>query len=128
MFRPLPGEAPGAEGVLAGAEGLVLIALALLSSKALIQLPRHMVRTPYVTFALGYVLGFGYVFSVIANFGILTRQRTQVLPMLFVLLCLPGSQRGQQPADDATDAAEGEDEAANGAGPRPRRVGTERAR
>ena len=32
---------------------------------------------------------FAYAFSAIANFGILTRERVQVLPFLFVPLSLP---------------------------------------
>ena len=43
----------------------------------------------YVTFSLAYLAMFGYAFSAIANFGILTRERVQVLPFLFVPLCLP---------------------------------------
>ncbi len=49
----------------------------------------HVLRSEaYVTFALAYILMFGYAFSAIANFGILTRERVQVLPFLFVPLSL----------------------------------------
>jgi hypothetical protein len=44
---------------------------------------------PYVAFALTFVLVFVAAFGVISNFGILARQRTQVLPFVFVLLSLP---------------------------------------
>ena len=46
-------------------------------------------RRPYATFAFAYTLMFVYAFAAIANFGILSRQRTQVLPFVFVLLALP---------------------------------------
>jgi hypothetical protein len=40
-------------------------------------------------FAVSYLLMFGYAFSAIANFGILTRERVQALPFLFVPLSMP---------------------------------------
>jgi hypothetical protein len=39
-----------------------------------------------VTLGLFYVLMFAFGFGTIANFGILARQRSQVVPFLFVLL------------------------------------------
>ncbi|MCZ7630515.1 MAG: hypothetical protein M5U19_16410 [Microthrixaceae bacterium] len=39
-------------------------------------------RRPFIVFALAYVLLFAVGFSFIANFGILTRQRVQGLPVL----------------------------------------------
>ena len=55
------------------------------------------------------------VFAFIANFGILARQRAQVLPFLFILLALPaftdrrgtrGRDRGAQPAHAAPKTVE----------------------
>ena len=76
---------------------LALLALIALSWRRLRQLPRALLRMPYVTFAATYVVVFVYAFSVIGNFGILARQRTQMLPFLFVLLALPAAlpRRGQ---------------------------------
>ena len=51
--------------------------------------PWHAVRTPYVAFALAYTAMFVFAFSSIGNFGLLTRQRTQVLPFVLVLLAVP---------------------------------------
>ena len=39
--------------------------------------------------ALGILVTFVYAFSAFSNFGILARQRCQVLPFFIVLLCLP---------------------------------------
>ena len=36
---------------------------------------------------------FAYAFAAIANFGILARERVQVLPMFFVLLAVPPARR-----------------------------------
>jgi uncharacterized membrane protein len=43
---------------------------------------------PYVTYAIVYLLIFFFAFGTIGNFGILARQRTQAMPLLFVLLAL----------------------------------------
>jgi len=48
--------------------------------------PRRLRSQPYVTFALASVLLWILAFGIIANFGILARERTQMLPYFFVLL------------------------------------------
>lgn len=94
-FRPFPWEARSAGGdsastqLVSAAENLAFLALIALSWRRLRQLPRALLRVPYVTFAATYVVVFVYAFSVIANFGILARQRTQGILLFFVLLCLP---------------------------------------
>ncbi len=94
-FRPFPWEARGGGGepaltqMLSVAENLALIGLIVLSWRRLRQLPRALLRVPYVTFAATYVIVFVYAFSVIGNFGILARQRTQGIVLFFVLLSLP---------------------------------------
>ena len=46
-------------------------------------------RDPYIVYAISFVAIFVFVFSVVGNFGILDRQRTQMLPLYFVLLAAP---------------------------------------
>jgi hypothetical protein len=86
LLRPFPHEAHNAESFFTSIECTILVLLILLSWRRLKQLPRALVREPYVAYALAQVLLFCYLFSYIANFGILARQRSQVLPALFVLL------------------------------------------
>lgn len=93
LFRPFPGEAGGLEGLLTGFEGVVLIGLLVAAIGRLGRAPRGILTRAYVMYAASYVVVFVFVFSVIANFGILARQRTQVLPLLFVLLALPVARR-----------------------------------
>lgn len=90
-FRPLPVEVRDASGLLSAAENLFLVALVVVSWRRLLGLPRALIRTPYITYTAAYSLVFVYAFSVIANFGILARQRTQGLVLFFVLLCLPAA-------------------------------------
>lgn len=88
-FRPLPIEVRDATGLLSAAENIFLLGLVLVSWRRLLGIPRALIRTPYITYAAAYSLVFVYAFSVIANFGILARQRTQGLVLFFVLLCIP---------------------------------------
>lgn len=86
LFRPFPHEAHNTEAFLTSLEGFVLVALILGSFRRLAQLPRALIREPYVAYSLAGVLLLCFLFSYVANFGILARQRTQVLPFLFVLV------------------------------------------
>jgi hypothetical protein len=45
-------------------------------------------RNPYLAFVVVYFTGFVLAFSSLANFAILARERVQVLPMFFALLCV----------------------------------------
>jgi hypothetical protein len=58
------------------------------------QALRHPRRRPYVAFVVVFSLLFIYAFSSIANFGILARERTQLLPFFLVLLAIPAVRRG----------------------------------
>ena len=70
-------------------EGAFLMLLTLLSIRRLARLPKELISTPYIIFAVIYTLVFIYAFSTIGNFGLLVRQRVQVYPLFFALLALP---------------------------------------
>ena len=88
-FRPFPWEADNVQMLLSAIEGMALLGLFVSSLPRLRRLPRYLLRRPYVAFATAYSLGFIVAFSNVGNFGILVRQRAQLLPFLAVLLCLP---------------------------------------
>ena len=88
-FRPFPHETSNLQAMLASLEGLVLLGLFVLSFRRLRKLPQLLLRRPFVAFATAYSLGFIVAFANVGNFGILARQRTQLLPLFLVLLCLP---------------------------------------
>ncbi len=102
LLRPFPGEARDVPGLLASAETMFLLGLAVVSWRRFARLPSLLVRSNYVLFAAAFCATFVYAFSSLGNFGLLARQRTQVLPLLFVLLALPAlrrrPQRGRGPA------------------------------
>jgi hypothetical protein len=88
-FRPFPTEAHTVPSLLTSFEGLFLLGLALASVGRLSSVLRHSFRRPYVGLCAIYCIGFIIAFASVNNFGILVRQRTQMLPFLLVLLSLP---------------------------------------
>lgn len=114
LLRPFPGEARDLPGLLASAETMFLLGLMVVSWRRLARLPSLLLRANYVLFAAAFAAMFVYAFSSIGNFGLLARQRTQVLPFLFVLFAVPAlvtrPSRGRGPAWRArrrdTDAIE----------------------
>jgi hypothetical protein len=105
-FRPFPNEGANLQAQVAGLEGLLLFGLFLASGARLGRLPRELLRRPFLAMAAAYTVGFVIAFSNVANFGILTRQRAQLLPVLFVLICLPDRTAGAKPRRDAPVLAE----------------------
>jgi hypothetical protein len=103
LFRPFPFETTGLEPFLTSIEALGLALLTVVSWRRLMSVPWRLRVEPYVGFALVYVLVFFFVFAVISNFGILARERTMMLPFVFVLLsvnALAGSKK--QPSSART--------------------------
>jgi hypothetical protein len=92
LFRPFPYEAHNIQALIASAEGTVLLLLFALSWRRLLRVPRLLRSRPYLTFCLAYALMFSYAFSSFSNFGILTRERVQVFPMVLVFLAVPLAQ------------------------------------
>jgi hypothetical protein len=91
-FRPFPHEAHNRQAQISALEGVILLILVAASAARLRRLPRYLLRRPYVALATTYSIGFIIAFSNVGNFGIITRQRAQLLPLLFVLLALPAVQ------------------------------------
>lgn len=93
LVRPFPWEVVNGPMLLASAETVTLLAIAALSWRRLLHLPRHLVSNPYLAYATAFTLAFIIAFSNIANQGILARQRTQTLPLFLTLLALPAVRR-----------------------------------
>ena len=89
MFRPLPWEARSVTSLIAGAETVLLLGLLVASWRRVLSFPRLALRRPYLVYAAGFVVAFSVGFSFVGNFGILARQRTQMIPMVLILLALP---------------------------------------
>jgi hypothetical protein len=89
LYRPFPWEAHTLTVRVASLEGVILLCLTVASWRRLRRLPRALWENPYVTYAFVYSALFVLAFSNFANFGILARQRIQLLPLFLVLLALP---------------------------------------
>jgi hypothetical protein len=89
LFRPFPNEAHGSEQIVTSFEALFLLVLVVASWRRLLTIPLRLRDEPYVTYALVYLGVFFFAFGTMANFGILARQRSQAMPFVFVLLCVP---------------------------------------
>ena len=124
LFRPLPGEVRSVEGVLASMESVFLVGLGAVSIRRYARLPGLLRRVHYLLLCVAFTLGFVWAFSAIGNFGILTRQRSQVLPFFLVLLALPPlveRQRHRRRARLGPDRRRGDDDAVLEASLGPRR-------
>jgi hypothetical protein len=108
MFRPFPFEAHAVDQLGVAIEGLGLMVLVGFSWRRLATIPRRLRSDPYVTMALIYILLFIFALGTVGNFGILSRQRSQVMPFVFVLLCVPPVVRRLSPDEgDMTPRSHG---------------------
>jgi cell division septum initiation protein DivIVA len=89
LFRPLPFDANNAQTLVTALEGTFLLLFSLVRIRWLIAAVKSSRRQPYVAFALLYTLLFVVGFSSVANFGLLARERVQLLPMYLVLFTIP---------------------------------------
>ena len=89
LFRPFPFEAHNFQTVLAAVEGILLLGLCTVGYRRLRWAVSHMFSEPFLLGCLLYVLLFAAAFGAIGNFGILARERVQVLPFVFFLLSVP---------------------------------------
>jgi hypothetical protein len=106
-FRPFPWEAGGPLPAIAALEGLVLMALLVRRRSLVWRGLATWRRNGAVILALLAWASFSVILSSLPNFGLLARQRTQVLPFLFMLLCMvPAlSRRARRRAAPAAAAA-----------------------
>jgi len=97
LFNPLPINAHGFAGRVAALENTVILGLALMSLRNLRIVPRAAFARPYVMLCLFYTGTFIYTFAALGNLGLIDRERTMMIPFLFVLLCIPRAPRGARP-------------------------------
>lgn len=102
LYRPLLIDAHNAQALLAALEGTFLFGLSLKRIRWIWSAVRSFRRQPYVAFAAAYMAMFIVAFSSFANFGLLSRERVQLLPLFFVFLSIPP--RAREPEQSADDA------------------------
>jgi hypothetical protein len=89
VFRPHLLEAHNAQSLASALEGTFLLLLTLLRLRWGMAALGSIRRQSYVAFALLYAGLFIFAFSGVANFGLLVRERVQVLPLILILLTVP---------------------------------------
>jgi hypothetical protein len=89
LYRPFVFEANNALAMLTAIEGLFLILLTLRRLPWIYAAFKRLRSQPYIAQAIVYTLLFVVAFSSLPNFGLLARQRVQLYPFFFVLLCVP---------------------------------------
>ena len=97
LTRPLPFEAQGVAQLVAATEMTVLLGIYIMSRRRLANLPRLIVTSPYVMFAVAALFLAGLAYTSLANLGILTRQKSLLMPFLALLPCLPERPRLVRP-------------------------------
>lgn len=96
LYRPLIMEAHNLQSAAAALEGTFLLVLTVVRFRWLMAAIRSIRRQPYVALALAYTGLFILAFSSFANFGLLARERVQLLPFFIVLLSVPPRTEAQE--------------------------------
>ena len=97
LFRPFPFEANNLSALVASVEGLGLLGLILYRFRSVRAAIGAAARNNFLLFSLIFALMFVYLFSAIANFGIIARQRVQVFPFVFMWIAYLGTYKPTRP-------------------------------
>lgn len=95
LFRPFPWEARNPNSFISSMEGLFLFVIVVAGWRRFVAGAKLALRRPYLVFVATFTVVFIMAFSYVGNFGILARQRTQLLPLLLVFLAIPPVTRGR---------------------------------
>lgn len=89
LVRPFPWEVSGAQMLTA----LESVVVAIIAARCIVRRKGRWFRAlwrQWCRLSWAYVVAFSWAFAVVGNFGLLARQRSLMLPMLFVLIaCVP---------------------------------------
>lgn len=89
LFRPHPLEVSNAQMAMTALEGMALLALAAWNLRRMLRIIPRWRDYGHLVMAVAFTGMFIVAYSSIANFGILARQRAQLIPVLAILLALP---------------------------------------
>jgi hypothetical protein len=97
LFRPFPWEAHRLTALIASLEGLGLLALLIYRRRSVSAALAATTRSSYLLFIAVYAVLFILIFTALANFGIIARQRASMLfPFLFMWVAyLPSVPHGK---------------------------------
>lgn len=111
LFRPFLWESSSLLQLAAAVEASLLLGLAVHRRRAILLALRRCRREPFLLYCTMLLFFYAIAFSSLANFGLLTRQRSLVLPALYALIAVaPGTfrrQRGQAAGDPISQYSSG---------------------
>ncbi len=88
LFRPFLWEATNPPSLVSAIEGTFLAGLMIYAAPGFRRQFRDVVQRGQLLFAVGFTAVFVFVFAAIGNFGILSRQRAQVIPFVLLLVAV----------------------------------------
>jgi len=86
LFRPFPWEAHNVVALIQSLEGILLIGLVLWRINSLGKAIISAISDRYTRFIVVYAIAFTIAFAIVANFGIIARERMMFLPFFFMLV------------------------------------------
>ncbi len=86
LFRPFPWEAHNALALIQSLEGILVFGLVVWRIGSLGKAIASSIANAYTRFILIYAVAFTIAFAVVANFGIIARERMMLLPFFFMLI------------------------------------------
>jgi hypothetical protein len=89
LFRPFLFEANNSQAAVSAVEATLLLLITVIRFPSIVHAVRSIRDHPYIAFVILYAGMFIVAFASFPNFGLLARQRVQLLPLFFVLLCIP---------------------------------------
>lgn len=104
LFRPFPWETSSGFQVLAALESMVVLGLILHRFDSLRLAFKRWRKDPFLLYCIVLLILYAMIYSAFANFGLLTRQRSLVLPALYVLIAVePALLRKDDRGDDVPE-------------------------
>lgn len=89
LTRPLIIEVDGLAQLIPALEMSVFLVICLFAIRRLLHLPKLVLTNPFVAFAMTSLFLGGLAYSSFANLGVLTRQKSLLLPLMLLIPCLP---------------------------------------
>jgi hypothetical protein len=105
LLRPFPWEVSSPLQILASFEGIALAAFIVYRRKSIALSLRRMRTSPFLFYCWTLTLLYAITFQAFANFGLLVRERSLVLPALYVLICLDHKLANEDEGPSALDSS-----------------------
>jgi hypothetical protein len=102
LLRPFPWETESSLQLLASLESVIVAGLLFVRRSSLVASLRQARTYPFLLFCWAFTLMYAAAYSSFANFGLLVRQRSLILPALFVLIAVEASSRPHGDRDPIT--------------------------